>query len=93
MKFKEKIIIFIIGFLAGSIISTGAFYIYTVTNSSNYKNPDMQMEHGQKPPEMPDGERPEGPENGESSEKEENSKGKKTDKSKKKTTETTKEEG
>ncbi len=65
---KEKILLFIIGVLVGSIISTGAFYIYTITNNSNSDN-NIQMNGGE-PPEMPNGEkgnRPEMP-NGEQGE-------------------------
>lgn len=47
----SKIIIFVIGVLLGAIISTGAFYIYTTTNT-NCSNSNTQMSNGQ-PPEMP----------------------------------------
>lgn len=48
---KEKIILFIIGLLLGAVISTGAFYVYTKTNS-NCSNQNTQM-NGGTPPEMP----------------------------------------
>ena len=52
---KDKIILFVIGVLVGAVISTGAFYIYTTTNSScNCNNKNTQMNGGQ-PPEMPSG--------------------------------------
>lgn len=52
---KDKIILFVIGVLFGAVISTGAFYIYTTTNSScNCNNQNTQMSGGQ-PPEMPSG--------------------------------------
>lgn len=37
---KEKIIIFLVGLLLGSIISTGSIYIYTIANNGNN---DMNM--------------------------------------------------
>lgn len=36
-KLKEKIVLFIIGLLAGSITATGIFYIYLTTNNCNNK--------------------------------------------------------
>ncbi|MBR1386507.1 MAG: hypothetical protein IJ568_06725 [Bacilli bacterium] len=52
---KDKIMMFIIGLLVGAVISTGAFYVYTTTNSScNCNNQNSQMNVGQ-PPEMPSG--------------------------------------
>ncbi len=51
---KEKFIIFIIGLLLGAVISTGAFYVYTTTNSSNGGAPNTQM-NGGTPPSMPSG--------------------------------------
>ena len=52
---KDKIMLFVIGVLVGAVISTGAFYIYTTTNSScNCNNQNTQMNGGQ-PPEMPSG--------------------------------------
>ena len=50
---KDKIILFIIGLLAGAIISTGAFYVYTTTSNNDCSN-NMQMNGGQ-PPEMANG--------------------------------------
>ena len=59
---KEKIIIFIIGLLVGSIISTGAFYIYSaLTNSNENCDEKIQMNGGQ-PPEMPNSENGQPPE-------------------------------
>lgn len=52
---KDKIMLFVIGVLVGAVISTGAFYVYTTTNSScNCNNQNTQMNGGQ-PPEMPSG--------------------------------------
>ena len=73
---KDKIIVFIIGLLLGGVIASGAFLIYTKTNSSSCNNQNTQMNGGQ-PPEMPggqnnsNGEPPEKPsgENGEPPEK------------------------
>ena len=66
---KEKITIFIIGFLIGAIITTGACYLYI---KSNYSNQNIQMNGGQprempsgqngQPPEKPDGENGQPPE-------------------------------
>lgn len=64
---KDKIIIFLVGLLLGSIISTGSIYFYTVANSKN-NNENMQMpndrEKGDKisnesntPPEIPGNEK------------------------------------
>ena len=65
---KDKIMLFIIGVLVGSVISTGIFYIYTIANSSESSN-NTQMSEGMPnggPPgmsngQMPDGEPPEKP--------------------------------
>ena len=65
---KDKIFIFIIGLLVGAVLATGAFYIYTKSNSicgnentqMNGGPPDMQNGNGE-PPEKPDGEPPEKP--------------------------------
>ena len=63
---KEKIIIFIIGLLAGAVLATGGFLIYTKTNANNISNTNKTHErsnkgkpemNGEQPPEMPDGER------------------------------------
>ena len=52
---KDNILLFVIGVLLGAIITTGAFFTYTVaTNSSKCDNQTMQMGGGQ-PPEMPNG--------------------------------------
>jgi hypothetical protein len=51
---KDKIFIFIIGVLVGAVLSTGAFYIYTATTSSNCSTRDTHMNGGE-PPEKPDG--------------------------------------
>lgn len=51
---KDKIILFIIGTLVGAVISTGAFYIYTITNNNNCSSHDTQISNAQ-PPEMPNG--------------------------------------
>ena len=55
---KDKIIMFIIGLLVGAVLSTGIFYIYTVTNTNNNSN-TTQMNGG--PGGMPNGEPPEKP--------------------------------
>lgn len=53
---KDKIVIFIIGVLAGAVIATGAFYIF---NKNNNSCPQM---NGGTPPEMPSGENGQPPE-------------------------------
>ena len=64
---KDKIIMFIIGLLVGAVLSTGIFYIYTVTNTNNNSN-TTQMNGGPggmpngEPPEKPDGDSGEPPE-------------------------------
>ncbi len=57
---KDKILLFIFGVLAGAVLSTGAFYIYTATSDSSCSIQDTQMNGGQ-PPEKPDGENGEQP--------------------------------
>lgn len=61
---KEKVIIFLVGLLLGSIISTGSIYVYTLVSNSNKGNMGMQMgdvrggemmQDGTNPPEIPDG--------------------------------------
>ena len=49
---KDKIMLFVIGVLVGAVIATGAFFVYTKTNSSN--NSGM-MGPGGTPPSMPSG--------------------------------------
>ena len=54
---KDKLTIFIIGLLLGSIISTASIYFYTVANDSNNnsKNEErMEISNGN-PPSMPNG--------------------------------------
>ena len=51
---KEKIMLFVIGILVGAVIATGAFYIYTTTNSNDCNNQTTQM-NGGIPPELPSG--------------------------------------
>ena len=47
---KEKITIFIIGLLLGSIISTGSIYFYTLANNEDENNRQgMQMPNGNPP--------------------------------------------
>ena len=58
---KDKIIIFIIGLLTGAVISTGAFYIYTITAGKCNNNQNTQMS-GVQPPEMPNGKMEQPPE-------------------------------
>lgn len=57
---KEKIIIFLVGLLLGSVISTGSIYIYNVAQNNSNNNQTMQMprgpgNNGNTPPEMPNG--------------------------------------
>ena len=54
---KDKILLFIIGVLVGAVISTGAFYVYTVANNNSCSNANTtQMNSGNgQPPEMPVG--------------------------------------
>ena len=47
---KDKIMIFIIGLLLGSVITTGAFFVYS--KSTNCNNQQIEMSGGT-PPEMP----------------------------------------
>ena len=49
---KEKIMLFVIGALVGAVISTGAFYVYTLSNQNCNKQTQM---NGGTPPEMPSG--------------------------------------
>lgn len=53
---EEKIIIFLIGLLAGAVISTGAFFVYTTTANKcdNSTKQTMQVPSGN-PPQMPSG--------------------------------------
>lgn len=39
---KEKVIIFLIGILLGSIISTGAIYFYTIAENNSNSNQQIQ---------------------------------------------------
>ena len=70
---KEKIILFIIGVLIGTVISTAAFFVYTKTLGISSNNSSMQMpggtpperpsgqdDQGGTPPEMPNGENNQG---------------------------------
>ena len=50
---KDKILLFVIGVLVGSVISTGVFYVYTTANN-NSNNNNFQM-NGGTPPSMPNG--------------------------------------
>ena len=52
---KDKMILFIIGVLVGALISTGAFYVYSITNNSNNNNNGAMQMQGGTPPEMPNG--------------------------------------
>ncbi len=54
---KDKIIMFIIGLLVGAVLSTGAFYIYSITaGKCDCSNQTTQTNNGgNKPPEMPSG--------------------------------------
>ena len=60
---KNKVLIFIIGFLVGAIIATGGFLIYEKVNGSNQfpdGNPPQMMDQNMKnrgtPPQKPEGE-------------------------------------
>ena len=47
---KDNILLFVIGVLLGAVISTGAFYMYTVaSNASKCDNQTMQMDRGERP--------------------------------------------
>lgn len=50
---KDKIVFFVIGFLVGAVLSTGIFYVYTLTNKSN-TNTNFQQTNGGQPPQKPD---------------------------------------
>ena len=53
---KDKLIVFVVGLLVGSVISTGAFYVYTTPNSNcDCKNNNTHMNGGH-PPKMNSGE-------------------------------------
>ena len=58
---KEKIMIFLIGFLVGAILTTGVFFAYTliIQNSIASTPQTEQINGGEQPPEMPDGEKSE----------------------------------
>ena len=59
---SEKLIIFIIGLLLGTIISTGSIYFYTLANNSNNKEINMNRQEMNMPNNMPsdqNGTRPE----------------------------------
>ena len=43
---KEKIIIFLVGLLLGSIISTGAIYFYTIAENNNSKGQIQNNDFG-----------------------------------------------
>ena len=58
---KDKIVLFVIGVLVGAVISTGAFYVYTTTNSNNSNTQNNGM-NGGTPPEMPSGQNGQPPE-------------------------------
>lgn len=52
---KDKIMVFIIGLLLGAVISTGSFYIYSITaGKCDCSSQNTQMNSGQ-PPEPPSG--------------------------------------
>ena len=52
---KDKIMVFIIGLLVGAVISTGSFYIYSITaGKCDCSSQNTQMNGGQ-PPEKPSG--------------------------------------
>ncbi|MBO4601048.1 MAG: hypothetical protein J5634_02305 [Bacilli bacterium] len=52
----NKILLFVIGLLLGAVISTGAFYIYSKSNSCDCSNNNTnQTNTNGQPPEMPSG--------------------------------------
>ena len=52
---KDKILMFVIGFLAGAVVASGAFFAYTAINgNSTNTNNNGQMTMGE-PPEKPSG--------------------------------------
>ena len=55
---KDKIMIFVIGFLAGAVVATGAFLIYTKVNNSSSCNNQSERMNGGNPQEMPNGQQP-----------------------------------
>ena len=47
---KDKFLLFVIGVLVGAVISTGAFFVYTKTNTTcSNSNNQMQMPGGEPP--------------------------------------------
>ena len=52
---KDKIIIFTIGLLVGTVISTGAFYVYSITSGKCDCSSQNTGMNGGQPPEMPGG--------------------------------------
>lgn len=58
---KNKILIFIIGFLVGAIVSTSGFCIYNKLNKKEYiMEKDRPQIMQERPDDMPEGEIPEG---------------------------------
>ena len=57
---KDKIIVFVIGFLVGAIIASGGFYIYSMLNNSESER-THEMGDRQTPPQMPNGQPPQKP--------------------------------
>ena len=55
---KDKVLLFIIGFLAGAVVATGAFFIYVKVAGVGISSGEQsaQMPGGGTPPEMPNGE-------------------------------------
>lgn len=51
---RGKIILFVIGVLVGAVISTAAFFVYTLNLGDSNSGQTMQMQGGT-PPEMPSG--------------------------------------
>ena len=46
---KEKILLFVVGVLVGSIIASESFFVYTVANNSSKCDNQMQMPGGNPP--------------------------------------------
>ena len=54
---KDKIKIFILGLLLGALITTGAYYLYSINNITDCKSSYTEINSGQ-PPQMPNGQEP-----------------------------------
>ena len=59
---KDKVMMFIIGFLSGAVLATGIFYIYNKNSNTTPNGQPPEMTNGQEPPEKPSGENGQPPE-------------------------------